>query len=65
MTGWIEAGIAENRLLHDWMLKYFLEHFTIEISDLTHGTAVDGSERLFAALGPFFNKYFRPVMPVK
>ncbi|GJN90234.1 hypothetical protein Rhopal_003233-T1 [Rhodotorula paludigena] len=64
--GVVNAGLAENSLLHDWLIKFWERQGTLKIghTDLTYGTSILGSSRIFSALGEHYQRYFAPHVPV-
>ncbi|GAA5999565.1 uncharacterized protein JCM10292_004231 [Rhodotorula paludigena] len=64
--GVVNAGLAENSLLHDWLIKFWERQGTLKIghTDLTYGTSILGSSRIFSALSEHYQKYFAPHVPV-
>jgi 1-aminocyclopropane-1-carboxylate synthase len=48
----------------EWLIDYFKAHFQLDYSDLTYGTALGGSLRLFAALRHLFTTQFHSRIPV-
>ncbi|KAM0786364.1 hypothetical protein ACM66B_001834 [Microbotryomycetes sp. NB124-2] len=63
-NGVINAGLAENSLLHDWLIQFYDSHFKMTSLDLTYGTSLLGSTRLFEAYSKFLNSHFSPHDPV-
>ncbi|KAL9939273.1 hypothetical protein V8E36_002086 [Tilletia maclaganii] len=63
--GVINMGIANNSLMEAELLKFANTHRTLEPADLTYGTSLFGSTRLFNALSHHFNTYFDPFEPVQ
>lgn len=58
-------GIANNFLMEKELLEFFHENLKLAPSDLTYGTSLFGSHRLFRALCLHYNsKAFSPVRPV-
>ncbi|KAK4050295.1 hypothetical protein OIV83_003616 [Microbotryomycetes sp. JL201] len=64
VDGVINAGLAENSLMHDWLIQFYDTHFNMTSLDLTYGTSLLGSTRLFKAYSNFLNQYFKPHDPV-
>ncbi|CAO1615186.1 unnamed protein product [Parajaminaea phylloscopi] len=63
--GIINMGIANNSLMEKELLQYLATHLELDPTDLTYGTSLHGSTRLFAALTKHFNRsVFAPVTPV-
>lgn len=63
--GIINMGIANNSLMESELLEFFAKHLRLDRTDLTYGTSLYGSTRLFAALERHFNRpVFSPVLPV-
>ncbi|GAA5987548.1 hypothetical protein JCM10908_002003 [Rhodotorula pacifica] len=64
--GIVNAGLAENSLMHDWLTRFWERQGSLKINhlDLTYGTSILGSDRLFRALSNYFNTYFSPFDPV-
>ncbi|GAA6050492.1 hypothetical protein NBRC10513_008149 [Rhodotorula toruloides] len=64
--GIVNAGLAENSLMHDWLTAFWERQGTLKIerTDLTYGTSILGSDRIFRALASYFSTYFKPVIPV-
>ncbi|BGP17694.1 hypothetical protein JCM10213v2_005733 [Rhodosporidiobolus nylandii] len=65
--GVINAGLAENSLLHEWLIEFFERKGSLKLehTDLTYGTSILGSERIFSALAPLYARYFNPHTPVE
>ncbi|GAA5822011.1 hypothetical protein JCM3770_001632 [Rhodotorula araucariae] len=65
--GVINAGLAENSLLHDWLTEFWERQGTLKIehSDLTYGKSILGSDRIFHALGSLYAAHFKPHNEVK
>lgn len=63
-TGLINLGVAENSLLTEWLIDYFSNNFKLQYSDMTYGTALGGSTRLFKALRHLCSVYFHAKIPV-
>ncbi|KAN0065318.1 hypothetical protein ACQY0O_001154 [Thecaphora frezii] len=65
-SGFINLGIANNSLMASELLVYFHNHLALLPVDLSYGTSLYGSTRLFAALCHYFNTSsdFQPVTPV-
>ncbi|GAA5904791.1 hypothetical protein JCM8208_001355 [Rhodotorula glutinis] len=65
--GVINAGLAENSLLHDWLTEFWERPGTLKLdhTDLTYGKSIFGSDRIFAALGQLYKTHFRPHEPVE
>lgn len=51
--------------MHADLLELHSKNLQLEQSDLTYGTALKGSTRLFSAFAHLFEKHFHPVLPVK
>ncbi|TKA55526.1 hypothetical protein B0A53_02702 [Rhodotorula sp. CCFEE 5036] len=64
--GIVNAGLAENSLMHDWLTRFWERQGSLRIdhTDLTYGTSILGSDRLFKALSTYFQTYFNPLEPV-
>ncbi|GAA5879677.1 hypothetical protein JCM3774_002405 [Rhodotorula dairenensis] len=64
--GIVNAGLAENSLMHDWLTRFWERQGSLKINhtDLTYGTSILGSDRLFQALSRYFQAYFNPLEPV-
>ncbi|GAA98583.1 uncharacterized protein L969DRAFT_95185 [Mixia osmundae IAM 14324] len=60
----VSLGVAENSLMHEDLLAWSRKRFELTASDLTYGTALKGSARLFSALIPFFEQRFKNVKPI-
>ncbi|GAA5983427.1 hypothetical protein JCM11641_007845 [Rhodosporidiobolus odoratus] len=65
--GVINAGLAENSLLHPWLTDFFEKKGSLKLehTDLTYGTSILGSERIFAALASLYAKHFNPHAPLQ
>ncbi|BGP54406.1 hypothetical protein JCM8202v2_001984 [Rhodotorula sphaerocarpa] len=65
-NGIVNAGLAENSLMHDWLTAFWQRKgaLTIKHTDLTYATEILGSGRIFKALASFFGSYFDPLVPV-
>ncbi|KAM0786457.1 hypothetical protein ACM66B_001919 [Microbotryomycetes sp. NB124-2] len=63
-SGVISLGIAENSRLFEQLVEYYRRTFALDYTDLTYGTALTGSVRLFSALSHLFSQYFNPHVPV-
>ncbi|BGP49569.1 hypothetical protein JCM10450v2_005463 [Rhodotorula kratochvilovae] len=65
--GVINAGLAENSLLHDWLIAFWERQGTLKIehADLTYGKSILGSDRIFTALGSLYAAHFKPHDEVK
>lgn len=64
-TGPVSLGVAENSLMHSDLQQLFEKTLKLEQSDLTYGTSLKGSTRLFAAFCKLFADKFDPVYPVR
>ncbi|KAK0568800.1 hypothetical protein OC861_001577 [Tilletia horrida] len=62
--GVVNMGIANNSLMESELLQFANTHPKLEAVDLTYGTSLFGSVRLFSALSDHFNTWFSPVEPV-
>ncbi|PWN47890.1 PLP-dependent transferase [Violaceomyces palustris] len=63
--GIVNMGIANNSLMEDELLEYMHNNFKIEAIDLTYGSSLFGSTRLFQALCTHYNSAdFSPKVPV-
>lgn len=62
--GPVSLGVAENALAHHELVELFNSSLALETADLTYGTALTGSKRLFAAFGKLFAERFHAVKPV-
>ncbi|GAA5987389.1 hypothetical protein JCM10908_001935 [Rhodotorula pacifica] len=64
--GFVNAGLAENSLMHDWLREFWQREGSLQIdhTDLTYSTSVLGSDRLFESLSRYFNAYFKPFYPI-
>ena len=56
---------AWQSLMHADLLRFYEKNLKLEQSDLTYGTALKGSTRLFAAFCKLFEEKFKPVVQVK
>lgn len=52
--------------MHDWLTRFWERQGSLRIdhTDLTYGTSILGSDRLFKALSTYFQSYFNPLEPV-
>lgn len=52
--------------MHDWLTRFWERQGSLRIdhTDLTYGTSILGSDRLFKALSTYFQTYFNPLEPV-
>jgi len=58
-------GIANNFLMDSELLDFFHKNLTLRTEDLTYGTSLFGSHRLFKALCLHYNSSpFAPITPV-
>lgn len=66
-TGIVNMAISNNYLLEPELLAFFGANLQMQPVDLTYGTSLFGSHRLFASLCRHFNDgdTFAPVVPVK
>lgn len=51
--------------MSDWLLEHYKKHLSLNFADLTYGDALNGSKRLLKDLSNLFQKYFKPITPVK
>lgn len=51
--------------MHVDLVAYCKEHFQLEQADLTYGTRLKGSERLFHAVQTLYHTYFQPAAPIE
>ncbi|GAA6019099.1 hypothetical protein JCM11491_002846 [Sporobolomyces phaffii] len=65
--GVVNAGLAENSLMHDWLQGFWARTgvMNLQHEDLTYGKSILGSERLFSALSGHYARYFAPLAPVR
>ncbi|GAA5906199.1 hypothetical protein JCM6882_006074 [Rhodosporidiobolus microsporus] len=65
--GVVNAGLAENSLLHDWLIAFFERQGTLKLlhTDLTYGQSILGSNRILNALSDTYSRFFNPHKPVK
>jgi hypothetical protein len=64
--GIINMAISNNYLLEPELLYFFGANLHLQKADLTYGTSLFGSHRLFATLCKLFNStHFTPVHPVE
>ncbi|GAA5907497.1 uncharacterized protein JCM6883_001224 [Sporobolomyces salmoneus] len=65
--GVINAGLAENSLMNKWLQEFWARPGSMKLkdTDLTYGTSILGSERLFLALSSYYSRYFSPIVPVE
>ncbi|BGO96333.1 hypothetical protein NBRC10512_000333 [Rhodotorula toruloides] len=63
--GIVNAGLAENSLMHDWLTTLWERKGSLKIerTDLTYGTSILGSHRLLRALAAYYSTYFKPASP--
>ncbi|KDN39234.1 PLP-dependent transferase [Tilletiaria anomala UBC 951] len=62
----VNMGIANNSLMSDDLLRYFNSHLQLVPEDLTYGSSLFGSTRLFAAICKLYNSdYWSPHEPVR
>ncbi|PWN34605.1 PLP-dependent transferase, partial [Meira miltonrushii] len=63
--GIVNMAISNNYLLEPELLTYFGANLQMQPTDLTYGTSLFGSHRLFATLCNLFNsETFKPVKPI-
>ncbi|CEQ41537.1 SPOSA6832_03261, partial [Sporobolomyces salmonicolor] len=64
--GVVNAGLAENSLMHDFLYEFYERKYNLKIehTDLTYGTSILGSSRIFNALSRYYSRYFAPHTPV-
>lgn len=63
--GIVNMGIANNYLMEAELLDFFHRHLELHPSDLTYGTSLFGSTRLFGAFCKHYNSpAFSPIKPV-
>ena len=62
--GPVSLGVAENSLMHADLLQFYGKNLKLDQSDLTYGTALKGSTRLFDSFVHLLNTRFAPVLPV-
>ncbi|KEY69284.1 hypothetical protein S7711_01735 [Stachybotrys chartarum IBT 7711] len=60
--GYVNLGVAESSLMHEELSKHLHKHMDLPTQAFTYG---DGSKRLKAALARFFDRYFKPVIPIE
>ncbi len=60
-------SLLPQSLMHDWLTSFWERQGTLKIqhTDLTYGTSILGSDRLFQALAGYFRTYFQPLVPVE
>ncbi|GAA5960855.1 hypothetical protein JCM3765_000844 [Sporobolomyces pararoseus] len=65
--GVVNAGLAENSLMHEWLQEFWSRAGTMKLehTDLTYGKSILGSERIFSTLSDFYSRYFSPLVPVE
>ncbi|KAK0565889.1 hypothetical protein OC844_000997 [Tilletia horrida] len=63
--GVVNMAIANNSLMEAELLQFANTHRTLEPTDLTYGTSLFGSTRLFNALSHHFNAHFSPFESVR
>ncbi|CAO1633260.1 unnamed protein product [Sympodiomycopsis kandeliae] len=64
--GIINMGIANNSLMEKDLLSFFSANLKLDPTDLTYGTSLYGSTRLFNALAKHYNgPAFSPAVPVR
>ncbi|CAD6912890.1 unnamed protein product [Tilletia controversa] len=64
-SGVVNLGIANNSLMEAELLQFAKGHTALEPTDLTYGTSLFGSTRLFNAFCHHFNTYFSPFESVQ
>ncbi|KAL1954863.1 hypothetical protein VTO42DRAFT_505 [Malbranchea cinnamomea] len=63
-TGYVNVGVAENLLMHDYLLDFINRKLDLPAKYLTYNDGGGGSARLKSAIAGFLNRYFRPVVRV-
>ncbi|PYH90496.1 PLP-dependent transferase [Aspergillus ellipticus CBS 707.79] len=59
--GYVNVGVAENALMHDYLLEYINTKLTLPAKYLTYNDGGIGSERLRRAVAGFLNKHLNPI----
>ncbi|RAL02992.1 putative aminotransferase [Aspergillus ibericus CBS 121593] len=62
--GYVNVGVAENALMHDYLLNYMNTQLTLPAKYLTYNDGAIGAERLRCAMAAFLNKHLHPVKPL-
>ncbi|PWY70304.1 aminotransferase [Aspergillus sclerotioniger CBS 115572] len=63
-TGYVNVGVAENALMHDYLLSYMNTQLTLPAKYLTYNDGAIGAERLRRAMAAFLTKHLHPVKPL-
>lgn len=63
----IQLTVARNvqSLMHEDLLELMQKSFHLEQVDLTYGTRLKGSQRLFLAVQRLYTQRFNPVIPIQ
>ncbi|EOR01618.1 1-aminocyclopropane-1-carboxylate synthase-like protein 2 [Wallemia ichthyophaga EXF-994] len=64
-TGIINAGVAENGLMSDEIIKFYNDNFKLDKFDLSYGNGFSCSRELAAAMAVFYNDTLKPVDQIK
>ncbi|GLA64071.1 hypothetical protein AtubIFM56815_007040 [Aspergillus tubingensis] len=63
--GYVNVGVAENALMHDYLLEYInTTKLTLPAKYLTYNDGAIGAERLRRAMVSFLNKHLQPFKPL-
>ncbi|PWY68365.1 aminotransferase [Aspergillus eucalypticola CBS 122712] len=63
--GYVNVGVAENALMHDYLLEYInTTKLTLPAKYLTYNDGAIGAERLRRAMVSFLNKHLQPFQPL-
>ncbi|PWY92226.1 PLP-dependent transferase [Aspergillus heteromorphus CBS 117.55] len=63
-NGYVNVGVAENALMHDYLLDYINTELDLPAKYLTYNDGGIGSERLRRAVAGFLNKHLQPIQPI-
>ncbi|PYI01150.1 PLP-dependent transferase [Aspergillus sclerotiicarbonarius CBS 121057] len=62
--GYVNVGVAENALMHDYLLDYINTTLTLPAKYLTYNDGAIGAERLRHAMAAFLNTHLQPIQPL-
>ena len=63
--GYINLGVAENRLMHKELQEHILHSVNVEQYAFTYGDGASGSHRIRKAIANFLNKHLASTVPLE
>ncbi|GFF34373.1 probable inactive 1-aminocyclopropane-1-carboxylate synthase-like protein 2 [Aspergillus udagawae] len=63
--GYYSVGIAENLLMHEYLLNRMHQDLNLTSKSLTYNDGASGSKRLKAAMARFLNRHLHPATPLE